>query len=126
MIYNRLLIVQFIYTALRNPVPQLRASYLSRLVYFWADSLLWRGFRNPLTNSDLWDMDPVVTSRGVVPQFDKYLGTISHKMSIINNICSQELFYKKYKQFCFLLTNWDKDLKNISLSDMYFFFMNYQ
>ena len=35
-------------------------------------------------------MDPVVTSRGVVPQFDKYLGIISHKMSIMYSVRNLE------------------------------------
>ena len=49
---------------LNNPCPQIKASFLSRLTYFWATPLLWKGFRQPLTTDDLWDMDPVVTSRG--------------------------------------------------------------
>ena len=48
---------------LKNPCPKLEAAYFSRLFYFWCDSLLWLGFRKPLVTTDLWDMDPVVTSR---------------------------------------------------------------
>ena len=48
---------------LKNPCPKLDSAYFSRLFYFWCDSLLWLGFRKPLVTTDLWDMDPVVTSR---------------------------------------------------------------
>ncbi len=64
---------------LKNPCPQLKASFLSRLTYVWATPLLWRGFRNPLTAKDLWNVDPKITSRGIVPQFDYHLDPIMQK-----------------------------------------------
>ena len=62
--------------ALQNPCPQISASYVSQLAYFWSTPLLWKGFRNPLTPKDLWDVDPVLTSRGVVPDFEKHLNPV--------------------------------------------------
>ena len=59
---------------LQRPCPQLSASFASILTFAWATPLLWKGFRNPLTTDDLWDMDPELTSRGQVPKFDKHLG----------------------------------------------------
>eukprot|EP00095_Tigriopus_kingsejongensis_P003831 maker-scaffold2698_size13172-snap-gene-0.2 protein:Tk03831 transcript:maker-scaffold2698_size13172-snap-gene-0.2-mRNA-1 annotation:"multidrug resistance-associated protein 1 isoform x1" len=55
---------------LEKPCPQITASYFSKLVYIWASPLLWKGYRNPLVPEDLWDVDPKLTSRGVVPKFD--------------------------------------------------------
>lgn len=56
---------------LEQPCPQIQASFASRLYYFWCDSLLWKGYKNPLEPTDLWQMHPDLTSRGVVPQFDR-------------------------------------------------------
>ena len=60
--------------ALKRPSPKLSASFASNLLYTWSFPLLWKGFRNPLTTDDLWDMDPELTSRGQVPKFDNHLG----------------------------------------------------
>ena len=60
------------YAKLKNPSPQITASFFSKLTYIWSDKLLWRGFRNPLEPKDLWDVDPKITSRGVVPIFDRH------------------------------------------------------
>eukprot|EP00095_Tigriopus_kingsejongensis_P005628 maker-scaffold335_size202896-snap-gene-1.27 protein:Tk05628 transcript:maker-scaffold335_size202896-snap-gene-1.27-mRNA-1 annotation:"multidrug resistance-associated protein 1 isoform x3" len=57
---------------LERPCPQITASYFSKLVYIWATPLLWKGYRNPLVPQDLWDVDPKLTSRGVVPGFDHH------------------------------------------------------
>lgn len=65
--------------SLKNPCPQIKASFLSKLSYFWATPLIWKGFRNPLKTQDLWDMDPQITSRGVVPHFDANLNPIMEK-----------------------------------------------
>ena len=61
---------------LNNPCPRQKASYLSQLVYFWAEPFVWRGYKNPLTTSDLWDLDPNLTSNGLVPKFDANLNPL--------------------------------------------------
>lgn len=43
--------------------PRLSASYFSKLIYMWSVKLLWKGWRNPLEPSDLWDLDPKLTSK---------------------------------------------------------------
>jgi len=60
------------YARLDKPCPKIGASYFSKIFYFWSDRLLWRGYRNPLTPEDLWQVDPKFTSRGVVPIFDSH------------------------------------------------------
>ena len=35
---------------------------------------MWKGFRNPLEPSMLWSVNPRLTSRGVVPMLDSFLG----------------------------------------------------
>lgn len=60
------------YARLTKPCPQIRASYFSQLYFLWADSLLWKGWRNPLETKDLWQINPKYTSRGVIPEFDRH------------------------------------------------------
>ena len=43
--------------------PRLSASYFSKLIYMWSVKLLWKGWRNPLEPSDLWNLDPKLTSK---------------------------------------------------------------
>jgi ATP-binding cassette subfamily C (CFTR/MRP) protein 1 len=43
--------------------PRLSASYFSKLIYMWSVKLLWNGWRKPLEPSDLWDLDPKLTSK---------------------------------------------------------------
>ncbi|XP_040171084.1 multidrug resistance-associated protein 1-like isoform X2 [Anopheles arabiensis] len=57
---------------LKNPNPELRSSFFSRLFYLYFDSYAWRGFRKPLTDDDMYDLNPEDTSRALVPPFDKY------------------------------------------------------
>ena len=57
---------------LENPTPQLSCSFASKLCYFWATPLMWKGYKNPLEPSSLWSVDPSLTSKGSVPLFDQY------------------------------------------------------
>lgn len=45
---------------------------MSKLFYGWFDPMAWKGYRKPLENEDLWDMNPEDTSKEVMPLFDKY------------------------------------------------------
>ena len=74
---------------LNNPCPRQKASYLSQMVYFWAEPFVWRGYKNPLTTSDLWDLDANLTSNGLVPKFDANLNPLIGKRHAL----------KKYDQF---------------------------
>ncbi|XP_018568582.1 multidrug resistance-associated protein 1-like [Anoplophora glabripennis] len=61
-----------IYPKTERPCPEENVSFLSRLLFSWFDSLAWTGFRKPLETTDLWDMNPVDTSKEVVPLFEKH------------------------------------------------------
>ena len=63
----------------KNPCPKGKASYLSQLVYFWAGPFVWRGYKNPLTVSDLWDLDSNLTSNRLVPKFEAILNPLIEK-----------------------------------------------
>ncbi|XP_058453715.1 multidrug resistance-associated protein 1-like isoform X1 [Malaya genurostris] len=60
------------YPEAKYPNPELRSSFFVRLFFFYFDSFTWRGFRNPLTMDDMYDINPQDTSKELVPPFDKY------------------------------------------------------
>lgn len=55
-----------------KPCPELSASFPSKLFFHWFDSFVWMGYRRPLVNDDLWNMNPEDTSPEVTPRFLKY------------------------------------------------------
>ena len=60
-----------------------KSSYLSQLVYFWAESLVWKGYKKPLVLSDVWDLDSNLSSSGLVPKFDAALNPLIEKSKIV-------------------------------------------
>lgn len=60
------------YPKAANPSPELKASFLSQLIFQWFDSTTWVGWRKPLTEQDIYDINPNDTSTELVPPFDKY------------------------------------------------------
>ena len=65
-----------------NPCPMSKSSYLSQLVYFWAESLIWRGYKKPLVLTDVWDLDSSMSSSGLVPEFDAALKPLIEKSKV--------------------------------------------
>ena len=61
------------YLQSRKPAPNYVASFLNKLYFVWVTPLMWRGYRSPLTMSDLWDISPEIASKNVAPEFlDKF------------------------------------------------------
>ncbi|XP_071454824.1 multidrug resistance-associated protein 1 isoform X2 [Hetaerina americana] len=56
----------------KNPCPEKAASFLSRILFSWYDSLSWKGFRKPLETNDLWSMNAEDMAKEVVPHFLKH------------------------------------------------------
>ena len=52
--------------------PSISASILSKLTFAWVTPLIWNGIWKTLDPSMLWDLHPELTSRHVVPKFEKY------------------------------------------------------
>lgn len=52
--------------------PEKYASFLSKMVFFWFDSICWKGWKTILTESDMWTLQKVNRCRGIVPVWDKY------------------------------------------------------
>lgn len=55
-----------------NPSPEQTVSFLNQIFFHWFDKFLWRGWRRPLTEKDIFDINPEDTSGELVPPFDKY------------------------------------------------------
>lgn len=51
------------------PCPENGSSYLSKLVFFWFESLAWKGWRNPLVYEDLWELNEEDLSRSQYPLY---------------------------------------------------------
>lgn len=60
------------YPKSKYPYPEQGASFLSRLFYTWFDPLAWKGFRHPLEQKDLWDMNPEDSSKEIMPKFLRF------------------------------------------------------
>ncbi|XP_017115600.1 multidrug resistance-associated protein 1 isoform X6 [Drosophila elegans] len=52
-----------------NEIPELSASFISRITYRWFDSMALKGYRNPLEEKDLWDLRPQDSCSEVMPIF---------------------------------------------------------
>ncbi|XP_053694487.1 multidrug resistance-associated protein 1-like [Sabethes cyaneus] len=57
---------------IKTPNPELKSSFFVKLLFMYFDAFTWRGFRKPLTEGDMYDLNPEDTSRELVPPFDKY------------------------------------------------------
>ncbi|XP_067676997.1 ATP-binding cassette sub-family C member 2-like [Haliotis asinina] len=53
----------------RIPCPALRASFLNRLLFSWTFSTMWKGWKRPLQNDDVYDLPPLLKSEATVPHF---------------------------------------------------------
>lgn len=54
-----------------NPSPELSASMLNRAFFGFFDKTAWKGWRRPLTEQDIYDINPENASSELVPEFDK-------------------------------------------------------
>ncbi|XP_057325978.1 multidrug resistance-associated protein 1 isoform X1 [Microplitis mediator] len=78
------------YGQVERPCPEQAASYPSRILFAWFDALAWKGFKKPLTTSDLWSMNPEDTAAEIVPKFNKYWTRNIQKCDkLCCNYCSQ-------------------------------------
>ncbi|XP_030383704.1 multidrug resistance-associated protein 1 isoform X7 [Scaptodrosophila lebanonensis] len=53
----------------QNEIPELSASFLSRITYHWFDAMSLKGYRKPLEQEDLWDLRPQDSCKEVMPTF---------------------------------------------------------
>lgn len=58
-----------------KPCPKQDSSFLSHLLFAWITPLMWKGFKTDLQSTDLWSLEPSLTSKQVIPKFDKQFGS---------------------------------------------------
>ncbi|XP_063223011.1 multidrug resistance-associated protein 1-like [Bacillus rossius redtenbacheri] len=56
----------------QKPCPWLAASFPARLFFSWLDGFVWKGYRTPLKDQDMWDLIPENTANHVVTEFQKH------------------------------------------------------
>ncbi|KAI8873555.1 P-loop containing nucleoside triphosphate hydrolase protein [Ramicandelaber brevisporus] len=54
-------------------LPEFRGSILSRVTYSWMDSFMYRGWKNPLNESDLYNLDSRLESSTLQAEFNKHI-----------------------------------------------------
>ncbi|KAK1333553.1 LOW QUALITY PROTEIN: hypothetical protein QTO34_005938 [Cnephaeus nilssonii] len=53
--------------------PSLTASFLSKITFSWYDSIVLKGYKQPLTLEDVWDVDEQSKTRMLVSKFETHL-----------------------------------------------------
>ncbi|XP_028401273.1 multidrug resistance-associated protein 1-like [Dendronephthya gigantea] len=53
----------------REICPEENANIFSRMTIWWLTSLIYRGYKNPLTDKDLWALSDYNSSKEIVPKF---------------------------------------------------------
>jgi ATP-binding cassette subfamily C (CFTR/MRP) protein 1 len=56
-----------------KPSPYFKASFPSKATFDFMTPLLWTGFRRPLVNEDLWQLEPEHTAAELGPAFQAHL-----------------------------------------------------
>uniref|UniRef100_A0A8C4YJF2 ABC-type glutathione-S-conjugate transporter n=1 Tax=Gopherus evgoodei TaxID=1825980 RepID=A0A8C4YJF2_9SAUR len=54
-----------------NPCPELTASFVSKITFWWFSGLVWKGCRQPLQVDDLWSLMKENSSEEIVSQFER-------------------------------------------------------
>ncbi|XP_036121361.1 canalicular multispecific organic anion transporter 1 [Molossus molossus] len=53
--------------------PSLTASFLSKITFSWYDSIVLKGYKQPLTLEDIWDVDEQSKSKILVSRFETHM-----------------------------------------------------
>ncbi|KAJ7305801.1 hypothetical protein JRQ81_010167 [Phrynocephalus forsythii] len=53
-----------------NPCPELRASFISKITFWWFARLMWKGYWKPLQTEDLWSLARENSSGEIVTQVE--------------------------------------------------------
>ncbi|KAK3589166.1 hypothetical protein CHS0354_018871 [Potamilus streckersoni] len=61
------------YTVHENTCPEMQSSFLSRVSFWWMNRLLLTGYRKPLTETDIFSLNPREQSLSVIPRFERRL-----------------------------------------------------
>ena len=59
------------YFKLKNGCPEDKASFLSRITFWWFNSIVWIGYKRPLVTDDLWSLTYQNMTSSIIKIFDK-------------------------------------------------------
>ncbi|XKL66881.1 hypothetical protein PGB90_010301 [Kerria lacca] len=77
------------YPKLKNVSPENESSFVSKILFIWFDRLIWKGYKKPLENDDLWNLDHDNTSASIVPKFEKsWNATLMKTKKYFRKICN--------------------------------------
>uniref|UniRef100_A0A803TMZ5 ABC-type glutathione-S-conjugate transporter n=1 Tax=Anolis carolinensis TaxID=28377 RepID=A0A803TMZ5_ANOCA len=62
-----------------NPCPESRASFLSRITFWWFAGTIWKGYWKPLQREDLWSLAKENSSEEIVANVLPHPNTTSHQ-----------------------------------------------
>ncbi|XP_043349189.1 ATP-binding cassette sub-family C member 6-like isoform X3 [Dermochelys coriacea] len=54
-----------------NPCPELGASFVSKITFWWFSGLVWKGYQQPLQADDLWSLMKENSSEEIVSQLER-------------------------------------------------------
>lgn len=60
------------YPKAANPSSELSSSFVNQIFFFWFDPLAWKGWRRPLVEKDIYDINPQDKCAELAPPFDRY------------------------------------------------------
>jgi len=63
--------INLAFSLLQLKSPEVTANYLSRLTFWWFNSILITGYKRPLEESDLYPLNEVDKAGSWVPAFEK-------------------------------------------------------
>ena len=69
-----------------NPCPKKFASLPSRILFAWFDQLILKGWRNPLTQKDLWSLNSEDSLQEIVPPLEDKLFRRDEKASVLSTL----------------------------------------
>ncbi len=72
------------YPKTAKPYPEVGASFPSRILYTWFTPLAWKGYRKPLEEKDLWNVNAEDSSNEIVAVFLKYWKCAVGKLPFFN------------------------------------------
>ncbi|TRY91587.1 hypothetical protein DNTS_021753, partial [Danionella cerebrum] len=53
--------------------PEAKATFLSRITFNWFNSMVWRGFRKPLVQEDMWELNKEDSTGFICDEFEKVM-----------------------------------------------------
>ena len=84
---------------LEKPPPQISSSFFATIAYTWITPFMWKGYRTPLKQEDLYDIDPKFSSEEKSVIFERNMSTTDPKKMNPETGRHRSLFPSIFKTF---------------------------